>query len=135
MTNGDGVTVRDYVERIFDEREKALNIAFGAEKVRVELAFKAQQDALALASRILELRLEKLNDLRQEVTTDRGRYLTKEQYASDLKALNQKIDDGFRTINGWQDRMDGGLSLLRVLSVGGGFALLIEIARAFKWVQ
>lgn len=118
------VTVRDYVERIFDEREKALN-----------LAFSAQQQALAIATGNLDSRLEKLNELRQEVTTDRGRYITRDKYEADLQALNQKIDDGFKTVNGWQDRMDGGLTLLRGLSIGGGFALLIEVARLFGWVR
>ena len=122
--NGNHVTVRDYVERIFDEREKALN-----------LAFSAQQQALAIATANLDNRLEKLNELRQEVTTDRGRYLTRDKYEADTKAISQKMDDGFRAVNGWQDRMDGGLTLLRIVSAGGGFALLLELGRVFGWVK
>ena len=74
------VSLRDYIERIFSEREAALN-----------LAFKAQQEALALASRTLELRLEKLNELRQEVTQDRGNYLTKAEYESKHQTLIDRI--------------------------------------------
>jgi hypothetical protein len=122
--NPESVTVRDYVERIFDEREKALN-----------LAFSAQQQALAIATANLDNRLEKLNELRQEVTTDRGRYLTRDKNDADMRAMNLKIDEGFRTVNAWQNRMDGGLTLLRIVSAGGGFALLLELGRVFGWIK
>lgn len=69
-------TVRVYFERVLDEKQAAL-----------ELAFKAQQEALGLASRTLELRLEKLNELRQEVTSDRGNYVTKDKHESDMTVL------------------------------------------------
>src|SRR4029077_6301218 len=72
----DRVSLKEYIERVFDEKEKAL-----------QLAFRAQQEALALASRTLELRLEKLNELRQEVTQDRGNYVTKDAFDSRLKPL------------------------------------------------
>lgn len=75
------MSLKDYMERIFSEREAALN-----------LAFKAQQEALALASRTLELRLEKLNELRQEVTQDRGNYLTKTEYDTKHTILNDRLN-------------------------------------------
>ena len=58
------VPLREYIERIFDEREKAL-----------QLAFRAQQEALALATTSLNRELEHLNNLRQEYSGDRGRLL------------------------------------------------------------
>lgn len=58
------VSLKEYVERIFDEREKALN-----------LAFKSQQEALALATTSLNRELEHLNNLRQEYSGDRGRII------------------------------------------------------------
>ena len=61
MNDVERVTLKEYVDRVFDEKEKALN-----------LAFKSQQDALALATRALDRELEHLNELRQEVTTARG---------------------------------------------------------------
>ena len=61
MNDAERVTLKEYVDRVFDEKEKALN-----------LAFKSQQDALALATRALDRELEHLNDLRQEVTNARG---------------------------------------------------------------
>ncbi|HEV8573107.1 MAG TPA: hypothetical protein VGR43_00215 [Dehalococcoidia bacterium] len=107
------VTLRDYVERIFDEKQKAL-----------ELAFKAQQEALALASRTLELRLEKLNELRQEVTQDRSNYITRIQYEAEVGALEKKINQA-----------EGALTVARFLGAGGIFALLIELARAAGYLK
>jgi hypothetical protein len=112
------VTLRDYIERIFDERKAALDIAF-----------RAQQEALGLASRTLELRLEKLNELRQEVTSDRANYITRDKYDADMKALNGKIDGADALTRQWQDRADGALNIARFLGVGGSIALLLEIAR------
>jgi hypothetical protein len=76
----DKVSLKEYVERIFSERQNAL-----------DLAFKAQQEALGLASRTLELRLEKLNELRQEVTQDRGNYLTKAEFESKREVQDQRL--------------------------------------------
>src|SRR4029077_21241418 len=76
----DRVSLKEYIERVFDEKEKAL-----------QLAFRAQQEALALASRTLELRLEKLNELRQEVTQDRGNYLTKNEYDAKHTILSDRL--------------------------------------------
>jgi len=70
------VSLREYIERIFDEKQKAL-----------ELAFKAQQDALGLASRTLEVRLEKLNELRREVTEDRAKFVPRETYDAEIGPL------------------------------------------------
>jgi hypothetical protein len=103
--NEDSVSIREYFERIFEERQAAL-----------ELAFKAQQEALGLASRTLELRLEKLNDLRQEVTRDRESYITRDVYDAD-----QKITEA------WRNQMQGGMNLIRFLGVGGTVALGVEI--------
>lgn len=73
---GHSVSLQTYIERIFDERQRS-----------IEIAFKSQQDALNLASRTLELRLEKLNELRQEVTADRSRYVTLDKYDAEMEPL------------------------------------------------
>lgn len=117
--SSDHVSLREFIERVLDERQKALDVRF-----------ISQQEALGLASRTLELRLEKLNELRQEVTTDRGNYITREKYDADQKSLHQKMDDNFRSINQWQDRADGSINVVRFLGASGVVALIIELARA-----
>jgi hypothetical protein len=68
------------IETILAERDKALTAAF-----------TAQQGALNLATKNLELRLEKLNELRQEVTTDRANYQTRDKADSSEDALSTRI--------------------------------------------
>ena len=114
MPERDGhVTLREYIERVFDEKQKAL-----------ELAFKAQQDALALASRTLELRLEKLNELRQEVTQDRGNYITRAQYEVEVGQLEKKLNQA-----------EGALNVARFLGAGGLFVALAALLRASGVIQ
>lgn len=71
------VPLKDYIERIFEEREKALN-----------LAFKAQQEALAIATTSLNRELEHLNKLRQEVLADRSEFVTKAEHQQVLNTLS-----------------------------------------------
>jgi SMC interacting uncharacterized protein involved in chromosome segregation len=100
--NGNSVPLRQYVERILEEKQKAL-----------ELAFKAQQEALAIAARNVDDKLEQLNRLRQEVTQDRGSYVTKDKHDADMKALNTDLD----RLNTWQNRVIG-IGLVLVLGSG-----------------
>ena len=79
-SNGNHVSLREYIEAIISEKDRAL-----------QAAFLAQQNALNLATKNLELRLEKLNDLRQEVTRDRANYLTRDKAESDSDAINVRI--------------------------------------------
>ena len=74
------VTLRDYFNMKFDEREKALN-----------LAFKAQQEALSLASSALDRELNHLNQLRQEVLKDRAAFVTNDKYESEVKTIVERV--------------------------------------------
>lgn len=102
------VSLRDFVERIFEEKQKAL-----------ELAFKAQQEALALASRTLELRLEKLNELRQEVTQDRGNYVTKDKFDAAIETRDNRL----KVLEDWRSRAIGfGAAVALLGGLAGGIA-------------
>jgi len=114
------VSLRDFVERIFVERQAAL-----------ELAFRAQQEALSIATRNLDSRLEKLNELRQEVTTDRGNYITRDKYDADQKAESA-------TIAGLTKRLDeatGALNVARFLGAGGVFVALAALLAAYGVIK
>jgi DNA repair exonuclease SbcCD ATPase subunit len=121
---GNHVSLRDYIDRIFEEKQKA-----------VELGFKSQQDALSLASRTLEQRLEKLNELRQEVTSDRGRYVTREKYDADIEALNIRVGANDRETRQRWGQIDGALSVVRYFGIGGLIALAVEVLRLLGVVK
>jgi hypothetical protein len=92
-----GVSLREYIERILDEKQKAL-----------ELAFKAQQDALALARHDLENRLETLNKLRQEVTEDRSQLVSTDKF--------EAMETRMRTLEGWRASALGAGAVLGLLA-------------------
>ena len=102
----ESVPLKDYIERIFSERAAAL-----------ELAFKAQQEALLIATRNLDSRLEKLNELRQEVTQDRGNYVTRDKYDAEVGQLEKKLDQA-----------TGALNVARFLGAGGLAAAIYAVA-------
>jgi hypothetical protein len=70
------VTLRDYIERVVADQEKAVNAALKAHDLRHEA-----NDASVAG------RLEKLNELRSEVIQDRGEYVRKDVFETQLKPL------------------------------------------------
>ena len=78
------VTLREYIERILDEREKHGMLA------------------LELASREIERRLEALNELRSEVIKDRIMLVRVDTYDSkmkDLDAWRKRVDTAITKID------------------------------------
>ncbi len=73
------VSLKEYILRILDEREKTLN-----------LAFKAQQQALAIATVSLNRELEHLNALREEINQARSEYVTRKEFKDALELINEK---------------------------------------------
>ena len=96
------VSLREFIERILDERER--------------------RDLERLHT--LEIRLEKLNELRQEVITDRGNYITRVQYEAEVGALEKKVNQA-----------EGALNVARFLGAGGIVALLVELARSVGYIK
>jgi hypothetical protein len=115
-----GVPLREYIERIFDEKQKAL-----------ELAFAAQQKALELATRSMELRLEKLNELRSEVTRDRSQFVRQDVFEGKQDSLEKSIHDLEKAIitrldflEGWRLRAVGIFLVLLPLAGVIGAAIM-----------
>ncbi|OIO19435.1 MAG: hypothetical protein AUJ54_06605 [Ignavibacteria bacterium CG1_02_37_35] len=81
------VSLKEYVEKIFDEKEKSYSSHLDSERRVVD---KAMEN--------LERRLDALNNLRQEVLSDRSEYLTKAEYAADHKTVGIKIDNHSKLI-------------------------------------
>src|SRR4249919_3606908 len=78
QTNGNTVTLREYIESIFaGHQETHRGDAREAARDRAEL----------------ERRLAELNQLRDEVLTDRSRFITREIASADHKQLQVQIDD------------------------------------------
>jgi len=108
--NGNTVTLREYIEAIMSERDRALTAAF-----------TAQQAALNLATKNLELRLEKLNELRQEVTQDRANYQTRDKAEVTEESLSVRISN----LENFRGKALGFGALVSLLSAVGG-ALVVK---------
>lgn len=107
--HGNTVTLREYIEAIMTERDRALTAAF-----------QAQQSALNLATRNLELRLEKLNELRQEVTQDRANYITRDKSEAEAQATDVRLS----ALENWRSRATGAAVILGLFAGVIGAALM-----------
>jgi hypothetical protein len=100
---GSTVRLREYIERILEERDRAQQATFRA----------AIREADA-NTRELERRLELLNELRAEVTRDRSKFLERKE--CDLK--REPIDQRLAAIERWNAKVVGiGLVLIVVAGV------------------
>lgn len=84
------VSLKEFVDRIFEERERALK----------------------LVAQNLEHRLETLNALRADVIKDREQFLTKSVYQEMYNSLDHRLSK----IESWQSRIVGAGILLVALS-------------------
>lgn len=69
----------------------------------IDQKFEMQDKALTLSRTTMELRLEKLNELRTEVLEDRSRYVTVESYEVHYEIMDQRI----KRLEMWQSRVYG----------------------------
>lgn len=90
MSSENGVPLREFIERIFDEKE---------EKLR-------------LVAQSLEHRLETLNALRSDVLKDRDLFLSKSVYEEMHAALAERVNK----LESWQARIVGAGIVLMGLS-------------------
>ena len=98
---GPTVELRDYIERILDEREKAQAATFAA----------AMREADA-NSREMERRLDGLNELRSEVTRDRARFLERKECELKQGGLCVRVEN----IERWNSKLIGVGLVLAVLA-------------------
>ena len=106
------VNLREHLERIFEERDR-----------QYELRYKSQEDALLVARRDMERRLEGLNELRREVTEDRGRFLSLEKYDAEMRGIADQLDE----LKEFQGRMLGLIATAAILAgiVGAAISAIV----------
>lgn len=126
----DHVSLRDLVERIFDERQDALKELFAAHERAAELTAQALKQRLDQTAISLEQRLTVLNHwredvvkdrevMRNELLRDRERYLEKAVYSQMHKAIEDRVDalvTDLERIGQTQSRMLGIGSVIVILA-------------------
>lgn len=134
------VSLRDYTERLFEESQRAVDAALrnqenSLERARthIEAIFdehrrahdqkhvddERAQDAARTA---IDLRLEKLNELRSEVLQDRSQFVRRDLYDADVKSLNEKLE----AVRSWQNKAVGAGVILTLLAGTVG-ALILKL--------
>lgn len=86
--------------------------------------FKSQEKAIVLAHEAMEIRLEKLNELRSEVLQDRARYTTVEYSLNQNEAMNIRI----KQLELWQSKMYGAIAMTAIIS-----GTVVGILSKFTW--
>jgi hypothetical protein len=79
--NNHRVSLKEFVLRIMDERERSLRVYV-----------QAQKEAIGLARENIDHRLGQLNELRNEVMSDRGLFVKNDTYEAKHKALVDKVE-------------------------------------------
>jgi len=97
------VSLRQYIDTNFELRDRAR---------RDELT--SEREARELATRILEGRLDKLNELRAEVISDRGNFITRIEFEVESKRIDM--------LEKWQAKLLGIGIVLALISalIGAG---------------
>ena len=102
--NGGTVPLKEYIERILDERDKAVQVAY----------------------RNMEGRLDRLNALRAEVSEDRATFLTKDKYDGEHGLLENRVN----ALESWRGKALGFGALLAIVAAAFGALLESVITRA-----
>lgn len=108
------ISIRQYIEKILEEDnklfgqkldsiEELFNIKFKSLEELIEQRFRLEDQALMLANRNIETKLEHLNKLRTEVLEDRANYITWSKYESDSKGFDIRL----KALENWQSKLIG----------------------------
>ena len=73
----DNISKYEHIERIFDDNNKLINNKLEHLEQIMDQRFELRDRASSLANKNMEMRLDKLNELRNEVIEDRSRYVVK----------------------------------------------------------
>jgi len=102
--NGDTVPLREYIEALIAERDKAVTEAM----------------------RQMEQRLQGLNELRSDVVKDRNLLLTRERFDTEHGGLEARVN----SLENWRGKALGFGTLLAFLAAAVGALLQSVISRA-----
>ena len=107
------IALRDYIEKlIHHEREQR------------ELQFKEAERAINLAKETIDHRLNSMNELREQISKERGTFISREIFDRACAA----IDDRVRQVERFKANLEGRLWII------GGILLVIQVAALF-WLK
>lgn len=91
--------LREADQRFAEERDRRYTEVKQAEEKAILIKEVGDKEALSLAREIQTYKDEKANELREQINSERGRYLTREEYNLAHVSLVDKVESGFKPLN------------------------------------
>lgn len=85
------VTLKEYFTKLLEEHDRRFELRFTAKDEALALARDESNRKLEEVAAQHERRFEQLNELRKQVTEDRGQFVTKERYSIEQSSLSERI--------------------------------------------
>lgn len=119
-----GISIYKYFEKVLEDNNDITDIRFKAFQDLLKQRFELQDRAQTLANKNMEMRLEKLNELRSEVLQDRANYVTQDRCLTKHESSNKQyetIEDRVKRLELWQSKVYGAATVIGLIAgiVGG----------------
>lgn len=118
-------TVHEYERRLGDERDRRYAEVNVEREKALKIKEEADKVALDLARQIQTYKDEKANELREQISSERGSFATKE----DIANLADKFEALVHPLQAWQSKAMGAVLVL-MLFAGSLGALLAKVLGA-----
>jgi len=109
-------TLHEHLDQRLDTLERTIDRRFDAMQVDFKKSEAVRDTQIAEAARDVQRRLEGLNELRQEVTEDRGLLVQRNVFDAKLDAMDLRLG----AIETWRNRALGVITMLALGSGGIG---------------
>jgi len=91
-----------------------------AEARALELARSADAKALEIASKEIDRRLEGMNELRQQISTERGQYVLRSYYDEAHAQLRDTVDTRIKLLENFASNVQG-----RIWAIGAAVSAIV----------
>lgn len=85
-------TLKEHVDRRFDDNDKALQAALVSQEKAVAAALAAAKEAVLKAEGAADKRFESVNEFRQQLSDQTNTFLSRPEYDAQHKALEDKVE-------------------------------------------
>ena len=127
--------MREADRRFNDERDRRYSEVKAAEEKALAIKSTSDDKALLLARDIQDLKDEKANNLRTQIDSERGNYVTQEQLTAFLDKVAAQIKPLSDYIVARQGVAEGGTELRSIVQVGiSALAVLISVVLAILYI-
>ena len=125
-------TLKEHLELIIAEKQRAVDAAFAAQKSAIDAALAAADRAVQKAETAAEKRFESVNEFRAQLKDQQAGLMTRPEADSEFRAIREKIDGMVSR----QDKGEGkgvGLQAGWIYLTGAVALLAVIIGLVFKF--